>query len=204
MSTQGALSRARLLPTFLGVLLLGLGIIMVIGGFRLSGLGGSFYYMLCGFGFSAIGILLVIGLRFAVWLFTLMLLLSTVWALWEVGLDRQRLMPRLFVWLLVGLVLYCRLHVRRSNLPGSACQSAASSSLWSWRASRSTPSVSSSTSLTIRRKSWPRWFRAWSCRGCHLPRHKPGSGSRKASRRRSIAGSAKLHPVVSVIELIAA
>lgn len=105
MSTQGALSRARLLPTFLGVLLLGLGVIMVIGGFRLSGLGGSFYYMLCGFGFSAIGILLVIGLRFAVWLFTLMLLLSTVWALWEVGLDRQRLMPRLFVWFLVGLVL---------------------------------------------------------------------------------------------------
>ncbi|WP_122440134.1 hypothetical protein [Pseudomonas viridiflava] len=105
MSTQGALSRARLLPTFLGGLLLGLGIIMVIGGFRLSGLGGSFYYMLCGFGFSAIGILLVIGLRFAVWLFTLMLLLSTVWALWEVGLDRQRLMPRLFVWFLVGLVL---------------------------------------------------------------------------------------------------
>ncbi|MEE5127155.1 hypothetical protein V2J80_18810 [Pseudomonas alliivorans] len=105
MSTQGALSRARLLPTFLGVLLLELGVIMVIGGFRLSGLGGSFYYMLCGFGFSAIGILLVIGLRFAVWLFTLMLLLSTVWALWEVGLDRQRLMPRLFVWFLVGLVL---------------------------------------------------------------------------------------------------
>ncbi|MEE4955799.1 hypothetical protein V2K54_13905 [Pseudomonas alliivorans] len=105
MSTQGALSRARLLPTFLGVLLLGLGVIMVIGGFRLSGLGGSFYYMLCGFGLSAIGILLVIGLRFAVWLFTLMLLLSTVWALWEVGLDRQRLMPRLFVWFLVGLVL---------------------------------------------------------------------------------------------------
>ncbi|MEE4747734.1 hypothetical protein V2K65_12410 [Pseudomonas alliivorans] len=105
MSTQGALSRARLLPTFLGVLLLGLGVIMVIGGFRLSGLGGSFYYMLCGFGFSAIGILLVIGLRFAVWLFTLMLLLSTVWALWEVGLDRQRLMPRLFVWFLVVLVL---------------------------------------------------------------------------------------------------
>ncbi|WP_163026669.1 hypothetical protein, partial [Pseudomonas viridiflava] len=71
MSTQGALSRARLVPTFPGVLLLGLGIIMVIGGFRLSGLGGSFYYMLCGFGFSAIGILLMIGLRFAVWLFTL-------------------------------------------------------------------------------------------------------------------------------------
>ncbi len=49
--------------------------------------------------------MLGIGLRFAVWLFTLMLLLSTVWALWEVGLDRQRLMPRLFVWFLVGLVL---------------------------------------------------------------------------------------------------
>ncbi|SHM87306.1 quinoprotein glucose dehydrogenase [Pseudomonas asturiensis] len=105
MSTQGALSRARMLPTLLGVLLLVLGLVMLIGGFRLVGLGGSFYYMLCGFGFSAIGVLLAMGMRFAVWLFTLMLLLSTVWALWEVGLDRQQLLPRLFVWFLVGLVL---------------------------------------------------------------------------------------------------
>lgn len=105
MSTQGALSRARLLPTFIGVLLLVLGVVMLIGGFRLVSLGGSFYYMLCGFGFAAIGVLLVMGLRFAVWLFTLLLLICTVWALWEVGLDRQELMPRLFVWFLIGVVL---------------------------------------------------------------------------------------------------
>ena len=105
MSTQGALSRARLLPTFIGVLLLVLGVVMLIGGFRLASLGGSFYYMLCGFGFAAIGVLLVMGLRFAVWLFTLLLLFCTVWALWEVGLDRQELMPRLFVWFLIGVVL---------------------------------------------------------------------------------------------------
>ncbi|MBA1228058.1 hypothetical protein G7013_00165 [Pseudomonas viridiflava] len=114
MTTQGALSRARLLPTLLGILLLVLGIAMLIGGFRLKSLGGSFYYMLGGFGFSAIGVLLMIGLRFAVWLFTLMLLVSTVWALWEVGLDRQLLMPRLFVWFLVGLVFL--LPMTRQNL----------------------------------------------------------------------------------------
>lgn len=105
MSTQGALSRARLLPTFMGVLLLVLSGVMLIGGFRLVSLGGSFYYMLFGFGFAAIGVLLIMGLRFAVWLFTLLLLISTVWALWEVGLDRQQLMSRLFVWFLIGLVL---------------------------------------------------------------------------------------------------
>lgn len=105
MSTQGALSRARLLPTFIGVVLLVLGVVMLTGGFRLVSLGGSFYYMLCGFGFAAIGVLLIMGLRFAVWLFTLLLLVSTVWALWEVGLDRQELLPRLFVWFLIGLVL---------------------------------------------------------------------------------------------------
>jgi glucose dehydrogenase len=105
MSTQGALSRARLLPTFIGVVLLVLGVVMLTGGFRLVSLGGSFYYMLCGFGFAAIGVLLIMGLRFAVWLFTLLLLISTVWALWEVGLDRRELMPRLFVWFLIGLVL---------------------------------------------------------------------------------------------------
>ncbi|RRV05548.1 hypothetical protein EGJ27_17170 [Pseudomonas sp. v388] len=105
MSTQGALSRARLLPTFIGVVLLVLGVVMLIGSFRLVSLGGSFYYMLCGFGFAAIGVLLILGLRFAVWLFTLLLLICTVWALWEVGLDRQELMPRLFVWFLIGVVL---------------------------------------------------------------------------------------------------
>ncbi|MCD5992594.1 hypothetical protein KDX38_02695 [Pseudomonas sp. CDFA 602] len=105
MSTQGTLSRARLLPTILGAFLLALGVVMLLGGFRLVVLGGSFYYMLSGFGFLAIGVLLVMGMRFAVWLFTLMLLLCTVWALWEVGLDRPQLMPRLFIWFLVGLVL---------------------------------------------------------------------------------------------------
>lgn len=105
MSTQGALSRARLLPTFIGVILLVLGVVMLTGSLRLVSLGGSFYYMLCGFGFAAIGVLLIMGLRFAVWLFTLLLLICTVWALWEVGLDRQELMPRLFVWFLIGLVL---------------------------------------------------------------------------------------------------
>lgn len=105
MSTQGALSRARLLPTFVGVLLLVLGVVMLVGGVRLVSLGASLYYMLCGFGFAAIGVLLIMGRRFAVWLFTLLLLISTVWALCEVGLDRQELMPRLFVWFLIGLVL---------------------------------------------------------------------------------------------------
>lgn len=105
MSTQGALSRARLLPTFIGVLLLVLGVVMLVGGLRLVSLGASLYYMLCGLGFAAIGVLLIMGRRFAVWLFTLLLLISTVWALWEVGLDRQELMPRLFVWFLIGLVL---------------------------------------------------------------------------------------------------
>ncbi|GAB7532038.1 hypothetical protein PS3A_44530 [Pseudomonas sp. 3A(2025)] len=105
MSTHGALSRVRLLPTFLGALLLVLGLVKLIAGYKLASLGSSFYYPLSGLGLALCGILLLMALRLAIWWFTLCLSLCTVWSLWDVGLDRQQLMPRLFIWFLIGLVL---------------------------------------------------------------------------------------------------
>ena len=44
MSTDGALSRTRLLPTLLGLVLLLMGLVMLAGGIKLTLLGGSLYY----------------------------------------------------------------------------------------------------------------------------------------------------------------
>lgn len=105
MNAQGPLSRARLLPTFLGSVLLVVGMVMLIAGARLASLGASFHYLLSGIGLAAIGMLLVMAQRSAISLFAMSLLLNTIWALWEVGLDGEHLLPRLAVWFVFGTLL---------------------------------------------------------------------------------------------------
>ncbi|MDF2644183.1 MAG: quinoprotein, partial [Pseudomonas sp.] len=87
MSTESALSRNRLLPTLLGLVILLMGLALLAGGVRLVQLDGSLYYLLAGIGFSVTGVLLILGRRVALGLYAILLLASTVWALWEVGLD---------------------------------------------------------------------------------------------------------------------
>uniref|UniRef100_UPI001E4201B6 hypothetical protein n=1 Tax=Pseudomonas helleri TaxID=1608996 RepID=UPI001E4201B6 len=65
MSTDGALSRSRLLPTLLGILLVLMGLAMLVGGIKLVTLGGSTYYLLAGLGFGLSGALLIAGRRAA-------------------------------------------------------------------------------------------------------------------------------------------
>ena len=105
MSTDGALSRSRLLPSLLGILLLIMGLAMLAGGIKLSMLGGSLYYLLAGIGFALSGVLLIAARRAALGLYALVLFASTVWALWEVGLDWWQLVPRLSLWFALGVVL---------------------------------------------------------------------------------------------------
>lgn len=105
MSTDGALSRTRLLPTLLGLVLLLMGLVMLAGGIKLTLLGGSLYYLLAGIGFALTGVLLIAARRAALGLYALLLLASTLWALWEVGLDWWQLVPRLALWFALGIVL---------------------------------------------------------------------------------------------------
>ncbi len=105
MSTDGALSRSRLLPTLLGILLLLMGLAMLAGGIKLSMLGGSLYYLLAGIGIALSGVLLIAARRAALGLYALVLFASTVWALWEVGLDWWQLVPRLALWFALGVVM---------------------------------------------------------------------------------------------------
>ncbi|MDD1978064.1 MULTISPECIES: glucose/quinate/shikimate family membrane-bound PQQ-dependent dehydrogenase [Pseudomonas] len=105
MSTEGALSRTRWLPRLIGVLLLLMGLALLAGGIKLSQLGGSLYYLIAGIGFALSGILLLALRRHALGLYGLVLLGSTLWALWEVGLDWWQLVPRLALWFALGVVL---------------------------------------------------------------------------------------------------
>jgi quinoprotein glucose dehydrogenase len=105
MSTDGALSRNRLLPTLLGVVIVLMGLALLALGIRLSQLGGSLYYLIAGIGFTISGVLLVLGRRSALSLYAVLLFSSTVWALWEVGLDWWQLVPRLALWFAIGVVL---------------------------------------------------------------------------------------------------
>ena len=105
MSTEGASSPSRLMPSLLGILLLLMGLALLAGGIKLSMLGGSLYYLLAGIGLVLTGILLLAGRRAALGLYALVLLASTAWSLWEVGLDWWQLVPRLSLWFALGIVL---------------------------------------------------------------------------------------------------
>ncbi len=105
MSTEGASSPSRLLPSLLGILLLLMGRALLAGGIKLSMLGGSLYYVLAGIGLTLTGLLLLAGKRAALGLYALVLFASTLWSLWEIGLDWWQLVPRLSLWFALGVVL---------------------------------------------------------------------------------------------------
>jgi len=105
MSTDGASRPSRLLPRLLGVLLLIMGLALLAGGVKLSLLGGSLYYLLAGIGITLTGLLLLATRRAALGLYALVLFASTVWALWEVGLDWWQLVPRLALLFALGIVM---------------------------------------------------------------------------------------------------
>ncbi|AMS16304.1 quinoprotein glucose dehydrogenase [Pseudomonas chlororaphis] len=105
MSTEGASSPSRLLPSLLGILLLLMGLAMLAGGIKLSMLGGSLYYLLAGIGLIVSGVLLLAGRSAALLVYGVVLFASSVWALWEVGLDWWQLVPRLSLFFALGVVL---------------------------------------------------------------------------------------------------
>lgn len=78
----------------LGLLLLGLNLLQV---------GGSAYYLLAGVVLLAIAILLFMGDRRGAQLYGVFLLLTYVWALYEVGLSAWQLLPRVAFFTVLGL-----------------------------------------------------------------------------------------------------
>ena len=105
MSTTRASQPSPLLPRLLGVLFLLMGLALVAGGVKLMGLGGSLYYLLAGIGLLITAGLLLAVRREALSVYGIVLLLSTLWSVMEVGLDWWQLVPRLALWFVLGLVL---------------------------------------------------------------------------------------------------
>jgi quinoprotein glucose dehydrogenase len=89
-------------PVITGSVVLLLGIALAGGGVWLIALGGSWYYALAGAGLVIAGALVARGRREGLWLYGLVLAATIVWAVWEVGLDGWRLMPRLFAPAVLG------------------------------------------------------------------------------------------------------
>ncbi|ANF57325.1 glucose/quinate/shikimate family membrane-bound PQQ-dependent dehydrogenase [Halotalea alkalilenta] len=95
----------RLPALLLGLLVLLLGLCMLAGGGYLATLGGSWYYLISGAALGLAGILIIARRPSALWLFALVLLSTTAWALWEVGLDWWQLVPRVALICSIGIVL---------------------------------------------------------------------------------------------------
>ncbi|MDB6001844.1 MAG: glucose dehydrogenase [Rhizobacter sp.] len=88
--------------TVTGLVLGALGGALLIGGIWLACVGGSWYYLLAGAGFFASGRMLISRHRLARPLYALVLLVTVLWSLAEVGLDWWPLVPRLSLWFVVG------------------------------------------------------------------------------------------------------
>jgi quinoprotein glucose dehydrogenase len=104
------MKQKRAHPRVFPVLLTFFGLILLLGGVNLLLLGGSSWYAIAGATLIASATLLWIGNRWGAWLYGLLLMSSSGWALWEVGLNGWALLPRLGalavlgVWLLTPFV----------------------------------------------------------------------------------------------------
>jgi quinoprotein glucose dehydrogenase len=104
MSHPANADRSGRLPAILyAVLLVVLGLATLLGGARLVAVGGTFFYSIQGLLIVVSGVLVWRGHRRAVQLYVLMLLFTLVWAIWESGPDGWALLPRLWLWFVVGI-----------------------------------------------------------------------------------------------------
>jgi quinoprotein glucose dehydrogenase len=92
-------------PWITGVFFILLGAVLAVGGAWLIAVGGSWYYLLAGIGVAATGALVLMRRVEALWLYTLVLLATIVWALAEVGFRGWELEPRLLAPLVLGIWL---------------------------------------------------------------------------------------------------
>ena len=72
-------------------------------GVQLISLGGSFYYAPAGIGLIAVAALTAVRSAWGPRLYAIILAITVVWALFEVGFDLLQLLPRLAAFVVVGL-----------------------------------------------------------------------------------------------------
>ncbi|KXV57488.1 hypothetical protein AD936_07620, partial [Gluconobacter japonicus] len=82
-----------------------LGLTLVFGGVWLLSLGGSTFYLLSGIAVIVISFGLLKRAAFALYTALGLLLVSVLWALWEVGFDFWQLVPRLLAFIVIALIV---------------------------------------------------------------------------------------------------
>ncbi|WP_454835271.1 glucose/quinate/shikimate family membrane-bound PQQ-dependent dehydrogenase [Pseudomonas lini] len=106
MNAKRNFFHARLAPSLLGLVMVLMGLAMLGLGVKLVTLGGSLYYVAAGIGIMITGGLLLAGRSSALGLYAAVLFASTIWSLYEIGLDWWQLVPRLSLWFVLGLLLW--------------------------------------------------------------------------------------------------
>lgn len=95
----------HVLHLLLGGLIATLGLALAVLGGWLAMLGGSLFYLPSGIALCASGALVLRRQHAGAWLYAAVFVATVVWALWEVGLDGWKLMPRLFALAMFGLCI---------------------------------------------------------------------------------------------------
>ncbi|MGL9723503.1 membrane-bound PQQ-dependent dehydrogenase, glucose/quinate/shikimate family [Sodalis sp. (in: enterobacteria)] len=97
------LRRLFSLPGLTGLLICVCGLFFLVVGLWLLSLGGSAYYLPAGILLSVSGFLIIERRILGLWIYLLTFVLTALWALYEVGLDGWKFMPRLLVLAVLGL-----------------------------------------------------------------------------------------------------
>ncbi|WP_049623776.1 glucose/quinate/shikimate family membrane-bound PQQ-dependent dehydrogenase [Frateuria defendens] len=101
-----------------GIIFLLLGLALAGGGAYLAALGGSLYYVIAGIGIAVTGILLILARRAALWLYAIVLAGTVIWSIAEVKFSWWDLVPRIAVWLVLGIYLLLPFVNRRLGRTG--------------------------------------------------------------------------------------
>ena len=101
------MARYRSWSALIGVVLALIGLALAMGGAWLSILGGSLYYLITGVAMVVAGVMLVRGRVNGGWLYVAIVLLTVLWAFWEVGSNPWALVPRVIapIVLLIAVLL---------------------------------------------------------------------------------------------------
>lgn len=113
----------RATPVVSGALIALAGLVFLCGGIWLAILHGTAYYAIAGAGLLLVGIGLIKGRRWSLWLYAVIWLGTLVWAVSEGGLDVWALEPRLMLPTLLGFYLLVP-RVRRRLGSGAQISSA--------------------------------------------------------------------------------
>jgi quinoprotein glucose dehydrogenase len=97
--------RLPIFPLILTIVIAAIGLWLTFFGGYLAVLGGSFYYVLAGLALLATAVLLYRRNSNALVIYAALLVLTIIWALWEVGLDFWQLAPRGDLLVPIGILL---------------------------------------------------------------------------------------------------